>query len=321
MYGIFRLHCWKRRAKAIKRISMDSKTDHICVCVCTYKRPNYLKRLLKELQSQKTEERFTFSAVIIDNDSELSAKRIVAGISKEASLQIEYYTEPEKNIALARNKAVQHATGDFIAFMDDDEFPSENWLLRLYKSICEYRVDGILGPVKPYFEPEPPTWVVKSGLCERSSFPTGTMLQNPKYTRTGNVLFDKRIFKENRDWFNRNFGTSGGEDVDFFKRMMAKGYIFNWCNEASVFESVPPERCSRSYFIKRALLRGAINAKNPSVRSIAKSLIASIAYTTGLPVLLFLGQHLFMKYLVKDLDHIGKILGVMGFNAVKERTF
>ena len=205
--------------------------------------------------------------------------------------------------------------------MDDDEFPIWNWLLNLYTSICKLKVDGILGPVKPYFEIAPPVWVIRSGLCDRPSFPTGTILRNPRYMRTGNVIFRKQLFEENSLWFKSDYGLSGGEDVDFFKRMITKGYIFKWCNIATVSENVPPERCKRTYFIKRALLRGENNAKDPSVPSVMKSLIASFIYTPSLVVLFLLGQHLFMKYLIKDLDHIGKLLGILGFKLVGERKF
>lgn len=300
---------------------MEKTINHICVCICTYKRPHYLKRLLSEIQSQNTEEYFTFSTVIVDNDIELSAKETVREIQSSATIPFEYFHEPEKNIALARNMAIQNSSGDYIAFIDDDEFPGPDWLLNLYKTIQAEKVDGVLGPVNPNFEIVPPSWLIKSGLCERPSFPSGTILNNPKYTRTGNVLLDKRIFSENRYWFDREFGISGGEDVEFFSRMIKKGYKFIWCDEAYVYESIPAERSKRCYFIRRALLRGTINSRTSSLKGIVKSIIASSIYTTTLPFLLITGQHLFMKYLIKDLDHIGKLLGLIGLNTIREKTF
>ena len=45
-------------------------TTHICVCVCTYRRPLPLKRLLLELNRQETGDSFTYSIVVVDNDEE-----------------------------------------------------------------------------------------------------------------------------------------------------------------------------------------------------------------------------------------------------------
>ncbi|MCG2777802.1 MAG: glycosyltransferase [Desulfobacterales bacterium] len=276
---------------------------------------------MKKLQDQKPDELFTYSIVVVDNDYKQSAKNIVADIKTQSLVHIDYYVEPEKNFALVRNKAVQNATGDFVAFIDDDEFPVNTWLLNLYKTHNEYRADGVLGPVKPHFEEEPPKWIIKGKLCERRSFKTGTILQNPKDTRTGNVLLTKKIFNDEDNLFNPDFGRTGGEDVDFFKRMIEKGRKFIWCDEAPVYEIVPPERCKRSYFLRRALLRGLINSKDASLNSILKSVVAFLIYTIMLPFSVLIGQHIFMKYLIKNCDHIGKLLGVFGLKVIKERTF
>ena len=51
--------------------------DHISVCICTYKRPQMLSELLSKLQNQVTSNQFTYSAVIVDNDTNQSAREIV----------------------------------------------------------------------------------------------------------------------------------------------------------------------------------------------------------------------------------------------------
>ena len=100
-----------------------NKTSHISVCVCTYKRPEFLKRLLEELANLETEGRFTFSIVVADNDRLRSAEALVSNFAAGSSAPVTYCAEPEQNICLARNRAIENATGDMIAFIDDDEFP------------------------------------------------------------------------------------------------------------------------------------------------------------------------------------------------------
>jgi len=294
---------------------------HISVCILTYKRPMMLNKCLESLQNQELEG-FDFSIVIVDNDMSQSAKEVVSGWRKRSSIDIHYYVEPEQNISLARNKAVANSSGDSIAFIDDDEFPDSGWLLNLYSTLVSENADGVLGPVIPHFDHQPPQWVVKSGLLERPSFVTGTVL-SPVNTRTSNVLLDKKILKDVTDPFDPRFGKIGGEDSDFFSRMIADGRKFIWCDEAGVFETVPPERFRRSYFIKRALLRGVSEAKlqtGPG-KGVLKSLVAFTLYTAALPVLLVLGHHLFMRYLSKDCDHIGKLLALCGVDVLKQRSF
>jgi succinoglycan biosynthesis protein ExoM len=154
--------------------------------VCTFKRPTLLKPLLHELERQRQDGTFTFSMHIVDNDAMKTAEGVVEEIRRRSRVPMTYDVEPVQNIALARNRAVSASRGNFIAFMDDDENPCEDWLIRLHATCREYRADGALGPVKPYYTPDTPSWLRKSGLCERPSHLTGTIL-NGYQTRTGNV--------------------------------------------------------------------------------------------------------------------------------------
>jgi succinoglycan biosynthesis protein ExoM len=73
--------------------------EHVSVCIPTYKRPEYLERLLTILIEQKTNGHFTFSIVVIDNDVFCSAKKVVDSF-KRKNLNIYYDCEPIQNISL-----------------------------------------------------------------------------------------------------------------------------------------------------------------------------------------------------------------------------
>lgn len=293
----------------------DRTGIHIDVCICTFKRPKCLKKLLDCLQEQRTKGRFTFSVAVVDNDAGQSARPTVEESRPQAVFPIRYEVEPEQNISLARNRAVSCATGDFLAFIDDDEYPGRDWLVTLFEAQQRWDADGILGPVIPHYEAEPPPWIVKGRFYERPSHETGTKL-DWKDTRTGNVLLRRCLFLEEGSLFRREFG-GGGEDRDFFRRMIRKGHVFRWCAEAPVFESIPPDRFKRSFMLKRALVRGKIPHFRPL--DYAKSLLAVPLYTLSLPILPFLGHHVFMKVLIKDFDHIGRLLALAGIDVVKEK--
>jgi len=104
---------------------MTNEMQHISVCICTYKRPHFLKRLLEELACQDTSGLFTYSIVVADNDHLQSAKAVVGDFAAASSIPITYCVEPRQNIALAQNKAIENANGGFVAFIDDDEFPTK----------------------------------------------------------------------------------------------------------------------------------------------------------------------------------------------------
>jgi len=282
-----------------------------------------LAKALEGVLSQNTNDNFTFEVVVVDNDCNRAAEDTVRRLQLQTGIRIIYDCEPEQNISLTRNRTIRNAEGVLIAFIDDDEFPEQNWLLELFNTYLQFSADGVLGPVLPYYEGSLPNWLVKSDLCVRSSFPTGTPLTNLRYMRTGNVLFRKGILPDDELAFDPQFGRSGGEDYDFFKRMLKRGHSFVWCDEARVLEHVPIERQIKSYLIKRAFIRGVTEADQQDFISIGtlKSIVAVFLYTASLPFMLAAGQHFFMKYLVKDCDHVAKLLAHCGIKLVRERKF
>lgn len=298
---------------------MTDSIPHISVCICTFRRVALLDKLLDKLAAQQTGGKFSYAVVVTDNDTDESARSTVMQFAGSCSISAIYCVEPERNIALVRNRALKHARGEFVAFIDDDEFPETDWLLQLYTTCVEQGVAGVLGPVRPYFDHEPPSWVREGAFFDRLEHKTGFVL-DWRECRTGNVLFRSKILAGSEDPFNREFRT-GGEDRDFFMRMSQSGHVFVWCNEAAAYELVPPSRWQRHFMLSRGLLRGQHNVKS-SIRdynAIVKSLVAVPVYGAALPFMFVAGQAKFMKYAIKFCDHAGRLLALLGINLISER--
>lgn len=308
-------------SQAPKRQGDSAALPHISVCVCTYKRPQLLKQLLRALESQTTGGLFEYSVVVADNDVKSSAQETVRQFSAKSQVAVEYCVEPEQNIALARNRAISTATGDFVAFIDDDEFPESNWLHHLYAAIERFQADGVLGPVKPYLLENVPQWTIRAGFFDRPNsrdYNSGMKLHWSQ-TGTGNVLLRRSLLNNGEAPFRRQFG-SGGEDVDFFRRSMEAGKVFVWSAEAVAYEVIPEERTKLSFQLRRALLRGQGSLASPSGRplGVLKSLAASLAYAPLLPIFLLCGRSTCAKYLIKTCDHVGKLAARVGLPLIKE---
>jgi len=261
---------------------------------------------------------FTYSIIVADNDALESAKPIVTAMATVNRPKITYCMEHRRNIALARNKALEHAEGDFIAFIDDDEYPGQDWLLQLFNTCTNEKVDGVLGPVVPTYNEEPPTWVKKGRFHDRPRHQTGFII-NWTEGRTGNLLFKRSLIDGNAGVFRPQFG-SGGEDRDVFRRWISTGRKFAWCDEAIAYEFVPAVRWRRSFLIRRALVRGKMSLGHSErrVANLLRSFVAVPVYILALPFLYLLGHHLFMRCLVSLFDHLGRIIAWLGFRSVQE---
>ena len=301
--------------------------NHISVCVCTYRRNELLQRLLRNLALQRTGGLFGYSIVVVDNDAGGYARETVARIQSEMNLEITYSIEPERTIPAARNHALRLASGNYIAIIDDDEFPPPHWLLNMYEGIQTFAVDGVLGPVYPFFDGAPPAWLVKSGLCELPVYRTGTVL-HWNQTRTGNVLVKKDVFDRNGLLFDPRFRT-GGSDQEFFRQAMARGCQFVAIEEAPVFEVVPPVRWTRTYWIKRALVNGFNAAryatggmsKTKQIVLTMKSALGTMIYALMLPVCACLGHHRMIICLEKGCYHLSRTCASFGVELWKRRDF
>jgi succinoglycan biosynthesis protein ExoM len=125
---------------------------HISVCICAFRRPQHLKLLLEHLEHQLSRNQFSFSIVVADNDHRQSSRDVVAEFAAKSKIAVTYRCESRQSISLARNEALRHASGDFVAFIDDDEFPDAGWLWemrwRLVPRQCRTQHAGCLVPLE-----------------------------------------------------------------------------------------------------------------------------------------------------------------------------
>jgi len=298
--------------------------DHIGICICTYKRPQLLAELLRKLENQNVGGAFQYSVHVVDNDYRSSAEKTVSQFGCEAEVLVTYNIEPIQNIALARNRAVRCAQGNLIAFLDDDETPGEEWLLQMFLAFKKFAAAGVLGPVRPCFTSEAPAWLSKSGILNRPSYSTGTILTYLQ-ARTGNLLFDRQIIRETDIPFPPETGRTGGEDTEFFKTMMARGHAFIWCEEAPVYETILPERFKRMYYVRQSLRIGGLSGERHEHqnggkwRALLFSGCAALGHGFLSSVGVLLGQGVFMRHFTAMLYHLARITGWLGYPLIRER--
>lgn len=162
---------------------------------------------------------------------------------------------------------------------------------------------------------------------ERPVIPTGTLL-NWDQTRTGNVLLKRQVFDRHGLRFDVKWRTSGS-DRAFFKEAMAKECKFIAVKEAPVYETVPPARCKKSYYLRRALVQGYNTHKNVSsaihglkrFALFAKLTAVAGTYALALPFSYCAGTHVFVKVLERGGHHLSPLSALLGIELLKKRNF
>jgi succinoglycan biosynthesis protein ExoM len=286
------------------------------VCIATYRRPDRLDALLDDLSTQ---EHLPDEVVVVDNDASGSARAVVERhIAVGCSFPIVYEVQPARNIALTRNRTVHLASGDWLAFVDDDERAPPTWLRQLLEAAQRYEADGILAPVEPQIPASAPAWIRRGKFYEWPHLPSGTAVP-PSHLRFGNVLLRGGRLRAEPGPFDTSYGLSTGEDGDLLMRLRDKGARIVWCDEAIVLEPVEAKRLSLWWLLQRALSGGqhfarlSVSGRYHPVNAAARGLmllrwLAQLIVAVALTIAVCpLGRHRAAVWLIKASANLGKL--------------
>lgn len=231
------------------------------VCICTYRRPTGLRTLLNSLTS------LTGSAgiqiVVIDNDAAGEGAAVCKNLPEDYPFTVHAKVETQAGISPARNAAVNTGLSlqpEFLAFLDDDERPSIDWLSELLRIQKTTNADMVGGPTLSEFpdgideeQKNNPYFGADLGISDGAA----CQLQ-----AAGNFLIKADVVKTMApNFFHPAFAQSGGEDLAFFTQLEQQGASMHWAANAIVYEAVPANRLTQSWMKSRV-----INIANSRVR-------------------------------------------------------
>jgi succinoglycan biosynthesis protein ExoM len=224
----------------------------ISVCVATCRRPEGLARLLDSLV-RLDDPGVPWELVVVDNDPDRSAAPVLARYAD--LLPLRALDEPRRNIAHARNRALDAAEGEWLAFVDDDEAVQPGWLAAYWAEARRGQADGWFGPVLPVLERNVTPWLGPR-FYERPRHASGAAIGVAE-VRTSNALVRAALFGDRR--FDPSLGLRGGSDTELLGRLLRSGTSFAWCDEAIVHEYIPPARHRLRWLSQRAFRGGFVH--------------------------------------------------------------
>jgi glycosyltransferase involved in cell wall biosynthesis len=229
----------------------------IGICIPTFRRPDGLRKLLAHVA--KLCYAGPVSIVVVENDAEGRAGlAIVEDLLPSFPLPLRGVIESRRGQTFAYNRGFAELCAapapDFVAVLDDDEYPAPDWLTRLVSIALSCAADIAGGPVLPVFE-APDHWLARSGLYAPARFPTGPV----KYIYgAGNMLIRTAVLHRYLDSpFAEAFAFTGGSDLEFFHRCRRDGRRFAWADDALVFETTPRGRTTMRWLLLRHFRKGS----------------------------------------------------------------
>lgn len=133
--------------------------------------------------------------------------------------------------ASARNRGIEAAAGELIAFTDDDTIPDPEWLVELVAAIDEDpRLGGVGGRIVPQQRGFIADFVQVERFVDHGRTPDGCVA----YLVTANAVFRHEALTA-IGGFDTSFALPAGEDVDLSARMVAEGWILSFHDGAVIY--------------------------------------------------------------------------------------
>jgi succinoglycan biosynthesis protein ExoM len=297
-------------------------TPRVSICLATFRRNERLRAVLDDLVHQ---DRLPDQVVVVDNDPAGGARVVVEECRAAGPpFRIDYDIQPEPNIALTRNRTFELASGDWMAFIDDDERAPKEWLGNLLHAAEIFGADGVLAPVEPQVPPSAPAWIRRGRFYDFPHQPEGARVPYDGM-RFGNVLLRGACLRAEPGPFDPSHGLMTGEDFDLLARLTHKGAKLVWSEKAPVFEPIEAKRLSLRWLLQRALSGGQAFARYAVsggfkpigslgrfvffVRALLQMLLAAcIAAVSWL-----FGRHYAVAWLIKAVANFGKLTVLWGW--------
>lgn len=231
----------------------------ISVVVPTHNRAHFAAHTIKSLVRQ------TLAAteiIVVDNASTDDTAAVIGGL-KGAVKRLRYITEPRLGVSHARNRGAAEATGDLVAFIDDDAVASPLWLEALVDAALS-RPDAaaVAGPIALRWTLPAPAWVrgLEGWYGQFDLGEARCIIEPPAYPFASNLALRREALLS-IGGFPAELGPRGrlriaNEEDGLFRRVAERGWPVVFEPAALVHHWVHAERLSRRYLLGRGVTQG-----------------------------------------------------------------
>lgn len=214
----------------------------LTIAICTRDRPKDLARCLEFLEKMMTYSKSIDSSIeilVIDNASTDTGTLNVASSFSE----VRYVLEPRAGLSFARNRALKEASGELLAYLDDDDVIDSGWLAGLAEAWSENpTAAAYTGLVLPYeLVSEAQVMFEQRGGFRRGFRKISYGQTLPGYSLYplipwicgvgANMAFQTDILRK-LGGFDEALGAGtligGGEDLDVFYRLIRAGHSLQY---------------------------------------------------------------------------------------------
>jgi glycosyltransferase involved in cell wall biosynthesis len=238
------------------------------VALCTHNHADRLIRTLADIRHIRLP-KAPWELLIIDNASRDATPDILARQTWPAGWEVRVVEEERLGLSNARNRAIREARGEYLIFVDDDETPDPDWLCAFERLIETRSPDAFGGRIEVLFEGARPAWLADEllgflGQLRRADAIVPLSEHGTPFYG-GNFGFRRAVCDTTGD-FDAMLGrkgsdNTGGEEVDFYRRLLEAGFKVWWTPEAVIHHRIQADKLDRRYFLDLHYRQGRVEGR------------------------------------------------------------
>ena len=210
----------QEKQKLLSKIADYESKTLISIIVPIYNVENYLRQCLDSIISQTYQ---NFECLLINDGSpDNSADICREYVSKDSRFR--YFEKENGGVSSARNFGIECSKGQYITFIDSDDWVDSDYLEVLYRALIEEQADIAISTYKQ-FNMDDNCYYVHSYQrgYDRKVFTNAELVDSLpllyRYDSTYNFVSCKLVSREILKYIRFNLSTSYGEDMEFWYKL------------------------------------------------------------------------------------------------------
>ena len=210
----------QEKQKLLSKIADYESKTLISIIVPIYNVENYLRQCLDSIISQTYQ---NFECLLINDGSpDNSADICREYVSKDS--RFSYFEKENGGVSSARNFGIECSKGQYITFIDSDDWVDSDYLEVLYRALIEEQADIAISTYKQ-FNMDDNCYYVHSYQrgYDRKVFTNAELVDSLpllyRYDSTYNFVSCKLVSREILKYIRFNLSTSYGEDMEFWYKL------------------------------------------------------------------------------------------------------
>ena len=266
----------------------------VSVIVPVYNSGEYIGSTLDSIINQDFN---SFELIVIDDGSTDNSLEIIKEKLSKSTISYEIFHQENAGVSNARNKGIEIARGDYLVFVDSDDYITGNHLSQLYNGETDF---SLIQFVKKEGEKLSEPYHFSKRLISCDEFIEMELNMQMPFN-FWQLMYKASIIKDNDIKFNQD--AIYGEDTEFALKALVFGDEIAISNEVTYYYIQHPTSAIKTSEYKRFEVIEIFERLSEFYQNIGRSDLSNLIITSRIPKAIF-GNMNFFFYNDYDFDEV-----------------